>query len=646
MNQISRNPTFIAKLEQNSPDQLFKILLKELTLTTKEAQEISETYNFASKTHKNQTRDSGAPFITHPLITAILVSKYTNDLNLIKAALLHDTIEDSPNKKTSNLVLKKFGSETHKLIENLSKVESSSSKEEKNLETIKKTVTSNQAEATILIKLADRLHNTITLNSKSDPEKRIKKAEETINIYVPLARSFGFFEIAGIMEQVCISILKPELFAQAKEIKKNLETETQSIFETIKAKITKNLPEVKIRKQEYEYSNLIQKIESGNPIKTTDLFFIQIITTSKTLCYEVLNHIGHLFPINENKISDFISTPKDNNYQAIHFSGIVQNSYLVRFHICSEQMHIKNQIGNFKLNPKHQKTIEQFRQISNKSPADFVNLLKNDLLSEKITIHFKDGSIQIPKNSTTLDAAFIAFGEKALYLTSIDINQKKSHSKQQLKNNDLIEIRTKELKTASINWLRNLNTETAKNFLQNFLKEQSIKQKIQIGSQILQLELDRYGKGELSIFFKTNKASFPSHTLEEICILIAEGRLKANELIDKNNTKKSFFKRLIGSNTTQVFNVEEIRYRSGLEIALVYNPISLETFNPDILVMPGGWHFIQHEILKELGLYSPIRQHINKGESALFSCAGAILARDKKYRQNEGCAPGTAQSWT
>ena len=307
---------------------------------------LSKAYNFALEAHKNQKRDEGIPYISHPVAVANILTELKLDSATITTGLLHDTVEDT--KATYDSVKKEFGKEVADLVEGVTKI---SALEEKAVETSKaenfrKLILATSKDIRVLlVKLADRLHNMRTLHYVKEENKKIRKAKETMEIYAPLADRMGMNRIRDELEDLSFTILNPEprnLIVERLSInKKNRERNFNEISKKFEDVLANNGIEAKIIGREKTPFSIWRKMQSKRVSleQLTDVIGFRIIVNDVKLCYETLGVFHSTWSVIPGRFKDYISTPKINNYKSIHTAIIGPKKERVEIQIRTQKMH-------------------------------------------------------------------------------------------------------------------------------------------------------------------------------------------------------------------------------------------------------------------------------------------------------------------
>ena len=484
---------------------------------------IRKAYLFAKKSHKNQKRDSGSPYIIHPLEVAILAYQNKLDSDSIVCALLHDVLEDC--EVSESEIESKFGSQNLEIISGLTKIKKIGN-ENVNLDIklFRKVLLASVKDVRILIiKLCDRVHNLRTINFVKDIEKRKNKCEITLNFMVPIAQKIGLFSLKNELENLCFKNLNPVIYESIikrigddyEKRKKKLNYVLKEVNQTFK-KTNYNL--IKINGRIKNIYSIYKKMnQNGKSIgEINDLYAIRIIVKNLEDCYLILAHISKFFKIRRN-VKDYITNPKKNEYQSIHiviYSNIINE--LVEIQIRTEKMHLVAEFGlavhwrykKIEGDPFFEKKLNWIREIVDwekyhKTDEEFNKLLNVDFFDKEIiTFTPKSRIITLPEHAIVLDFAYFLHTDIANHTLSCEINGEKSPITSILKNGDIIKINTSKKKNVNQNWLKLVKSTKAKIGIRralslsksniNIRKDDFIFDKITIFKNIL--GLDKYKK--------------------------------------------------------------------------------------------------------------------------------------------------------
>ncbi len=441
-------------------------LINTVTSYDKNAEEkIRKAYSYADYCHKGQKRQSGEPYITHPLNVAYILSEMHADKETICAALLHDTLEDT--ETTYEEIEKKFGSEVAKLVQGVTKISKMnfSTKKEQNLANTRKIITSiTQDVRIIIIKLADRLHNMRTIEYKT-VEKQKENAKETLDVFVPLANLIGVRRIKNELEDISFKCIDESSYKKIDGYIQEIYEESKPCIKEMLYKINailtaENIPtNIKVRTK--NIYGVYKKMKEGYKLNNIhDLISLKIIVDEINQCYLLLFPIHGIYkPVNE-LFKDYIARPKINYYQSLHTTVFAPDGRLVQIKLRTQEM---EEIGSFGLarywqlkgnNARitMQETLKNKYQFylpleeidkSFKSNEDFVNQVTKELLSEKVYVFTTNGKVmELPRGATIIDFAYYVKQELGDTMIGATVNDEIVPLNYILKTGDRIKIQT------------------------------------------------------------------------------------------------------------------------------------------------------------------------------------------------------------
>ncbi len=455
---------------------------------------IKKAYAYADDLHKGQYRQSGEPYITHPLNVAMILADMHADRDTICAGLLHDTIEDTDTTKED--IAEVFGKNVANLVDGVTKLAKMnfSSKEEQNLANTRKIITGITSDVRIIIiKLADRLHNMRTLEYKNTFKQK-ENALETMEIFVPLAYYIGAYRIKSELEDLSLRYLKPDMYRKIGEKKLKLEIDSKECLEEMLTKIKRllddrNIPsEIKIRTK--NIYGIYKQLTKGNKLSDIhDLLALKIMVDEVENCYRTLYLVHSLYnPIND-KFKDYICNPKTNMYSSLHTTVFASDGRLVQTQIRTFDM---DKIASFGLtsywdiNRGEARNVMQ-ADLKNKyqffqslaeintmfgDNQEFVSQVKNELFSDNIYVYTTKGDIiELPKGSTPIDFAYKIHTDIGNTMVVAIVNDEYVPINYELKNKDRIRIITDELSFGPrADWLEIAKTTNAKKKIKEFNK--------------------------------------------------------------------------------------------------------------------------------------------------------------------------------
>ena len=468
---------------------------------------INSALNFSINAHLNQTRKSGEPYINHPIEVAKILSGIKLDTFSIVAGLLHDTIEDT--NIELNEIESKFGKEVGNLVDGLTKINHFSLKvnNQKLGENYKKLLLASTKDLrVILIKLADRLHNMRTLEYLDDNYKKIRIALETIEVYTPLAQRLGMREWQEQLEDLAFKYIDPEAKKSILERLDYLNSKDKNLVEVI----TSDLKKIFLNENaECEiYGRIKTPYSIWNKIKRKDISFEQlsdimafrVITNSTRDCYKLMGLIHRKFPYIHGRFKDFISSPKNNGYRALHTSVIGPKNKKIEIQFRSNVM---NEIAEYGVaahwkykNPKivnkedsrEYKWMHDLLDLMNQSfnQDDLISNAKIKLFENDIYVFSPKGDvIELPLKSTPIDFAYAIHTEVGDKCIAAKINGSLQPLKSILKNGDQVEIITSKESQPSPLWERFVKTSKVKSQIRKFMRSKKRDEYIIFGKDIL-----------------------------------------------------------------------------------------------------------------------------------------------------------------
>ena len=541
---------------------------------------VKKAYDFALDVHKNQKRLSGDPYISHPIAVASILCDLKVDTATITTALLHDTIEDT--EATYNEVSKQFGKEIADLVEGVTKISrlEDQSKEYSIAENFRKLILATSKDIRVLlVKLADRLHNMRTINNISDPEKRLRIAKETMEIYTPLAERMGMHNFRDELEDLAFNVLNPDA---RKLINDRLQLNKDSLaltFADISKKILKLLEENNISakvtgRQKTPFSIWRKTQNKRVPLEQiTDIVGFRVILDNVDLCYRALGVFHTEWSMVPGRFKDYISVPKSNNYKSLHTAVIGPKRQKIEIQIRTSEMHEFAERGvaahwTYKSNEKiSQNTIKDYNWLkdlvemleSGENPEHFFEYTRLQLFQDQVFCFTPKGTlIRLPVNATPIDFAYAVHTEIGDKCIGCKINGKDSPLQSSLHNGDEVQIITSSKPSPSMHWSSIAKTGKARAAVRRYWSLRKA-----------QKPAEKAYDSSLWVLL-----SHKAGTLGEVCTMI--GRHKCNitnvELVDKKNDYISFifdleiknlkdFTNLISEIKNQNINFKIIRNR-------------------------------------------------------------------------------------
>ena len=471
---------------------------------------IERAYRYADGKHKDQLRKSGEPYIIHPLAVAEIVAEIGLDSDAIAAALLHDCLEDTD--ASFEEISRLFGETIAELVEGVTKLTrvQYSTMEEQQMENLRKMFMAMSKDIrVILIKIADRLHNTRTLQYQT-PAKQISKSMETMEIYAPLAHRLGMQKIKWELEDVSLQYLDPDGYQQIIDYLEKNEKSATSFMNAIQSKITERLASVGIHgsiygRVKHTYS-IYRKMRAQNKTidELYDLYAFRVIVDNIADCYNVLGHIHDLFSPIPGRFKDYISTPKPNMYQSLHTTVIGSQGIPFEVQIRTWEMHQTAEYGvaahwKYKQHTGDgsEKEFEWVRRLlenqQDVDADDYIHSLKVDMFDDEVFVFTPKGKvISLPSGSTAIDFAYAIHSAVGNSMIGAKVNNRIASYDEPLHNGDIVEILTsKSAKGPSRDWLNICRSNQARIKIKQWFKKEKRDENIIRGKASFESELRR-----------------------------------------------------------------------------------------------------------------------------------------------------------
>ena len=471
---------------------------------------IRKAYEFSDMAHRGQKRASGEPYVEHCLEVAFILAEQHMDSTTIAAGLVHDVVEDTdiPLEK----LREEFDDEIADLVDGVTKLGAVhyASREEQQVEYFRKMLLSMAKDIrVILIKLADRLHNMRTLEHLP-PEKQKVIAEETRDIYCPLAHRFGINKVKIELEDLSLKYLKSDVYRdlaqKIKEKREEREEYIEKVVAPIKAAMTKDSIKADVYGRAKHLDSIHRKIQVRKvPFdEIYDLFAIRIIVNNERDCYHALGIIHSMWKPVSNRFHDYIANPKPNGYRSLHTTVFGPDNKMVEIQIRTHQMHHVAENGiaaHWLYKEGKQQMSKSDRQMvwlrdvlewqkDMTNPADFMEYLKIDLYSEDIFVFTPNQRlIHLPKGATPLDFAFQIHSEVGIHCAGAKIGGRLQPLSTELNSGDVVEIITNPNRVPSQDWLKLVKTSSARARIRRWLKQAGFEQSVVLGKQLVERKL-------------------------------------------------------------------------------------------------------------------------------------------------------------
>jgi guanosine-3',5'-bis(diphosphate) 3'-pyrophosphohydrolase len=524
---------------------------------------LRRAYIFSAKVHQGQTRLSGETYLNHPIEVAAILSNLNLDAATVAAGLLHDTIEDTT--ATSEELKEMFGEEVAKLVEGLTKLSRMElqSREQREAENFRKMIVAMARDIrVVLIKLADRLHNMRTLGHLST-EKQKRIAQETLDIYAPLANRMGISRIKTELEDLSFMYLDPvayqDLVSKVDQRRIERESYINELMEIIKRQLAEHGYTGEVRGRPKKFFSIYQKmLKQGIAFEDIyDLIAIRIITDTKVNCYAILGLIHSLWTPVPGRFKDFIGVPKSNLYQSLHTTVIGPKGERVEFQIRTEKMHRLAEEGiaahwrykektTISQREEHQYAwLRQLLEWQKDVPdaKEFMETVKGDLFPDMVYVFTPRGDVkELPLGSTPVDFAFSVHTDVGNQCVGAKVNGRMVPLKHVLSNGDKIEVMTQTGHTPSRDWLKFVKTSRARTRIKSWLKIEERKRSIQIGRELLEKELRKHDLRPSKVFKSKDLPvvanALSQNTIEDLLASIGYGKVSAHLVANKLSPDK------------------------------------------------------------------------------------------------------------
>jgi GTP pyrophosphokinase len=496
-----RFETLLEKVRSYSPDADLELLRR--------------AYVFSAMEHKGQVRHSGEPYLIHPLEVADFLADMKLDVVAVSAGLLHDVVEDT--LTTPERISELFGTEVAHIVEGVTKIGAIpfSSSEERQAENFRKMLLAMVDDIrVILVKLADRLHNMRTLHHLPE-ERRIKIAQETLDIYAPIANRLGMSKVKNELEELAFKYLEPKAYEALRLRVEKRRRATEGLIEELKKTVSAKLAEAQVPVIEIDgrikrlfsiHQKLKrQKIELD---QVYDMVALRIVTQSVKDCYGALGIIHQTWSPVPGRIKDFIAMPRPNGYQSLHTSVISERGVPFEVQIRTADMHRTAEDGiaahwKYKEGRVGAGRDEQYfvwlRQLLEwqqevRDPQEFLQNLKIELYPEEVYIFTPRGEVKaLPRDATPVDFAYAIHTDVGHQCVGARVNGKMVPLRARLRNGDIVEIVTTPGHKPSRDWLNFVVTSRARNKIKHYIHSEEKERSLELGRKLFDKEAKRFG---------------------------------------------------------------------------------------------------------------------------------------------------------
>ncbi|HXT68509.1 MAG TPA: bifunctional (p)ppGpp synthetase/guanosine-3',5'-bis(diphosphate) 3'-pyrophosphohydrolase [Vicinamibacterales bacterium] len=495
----------------------FEDLLEKMRAANPDADTelLRRAYVFSAYEHKGQVRRSGEPYLVHPLEVADLLADMRLDAVAIAAGLLHDIVEDTPN--TIERVRELFGEQVAHVVEGVTKLSGLqfASSEERQAESFRKMLLAMVDDIrVILVKLADRLHNMRTLHHLPE-ERRVRIAQETRDIYAPIAHRLGMSKVKNELEELAFRYLEPAAYQALRQQVEIRRRATEGLLDELRKGLAAKLEEAQILVVSIEGRikrlwSIHQKLERQKVSldQVYDFLALRVITSSVKDCYAVLGIIHQMWQPVPGRFKDFIAMSRPNGYQSLHTSVVGERGMPFEVQIRTEEMHQIAEEGiashwKYKEGRVGAERDEQYfqwlRQLVEwqqevRDPQEFMQNLRIELYPEEVYIFTPKGEVKsLPRGATPVDFAYFIHTDVGHQCVGSKVNGRIVPLRTKLANGDIVEILTQAGHGPSRDWLNFAGTSRARNKIRHFIHAEEKARSIELGRRLIDKEARRFG---------------------------------------------------------------------------------------------------------------------------------------------------------
>ncbi|AUG52998.1 RelA/SpoT family protein [Thalassospira marina] len=514
---------------------------------------LNKAYVYATQKHGSQKRANGDPYFSHPIEVAGILTNYKLDCDTIITALLHDTIEDTD--ATPEEINKLFGPKILKLVDGVTKLtqielKSADSKQAENFR--KLLLAMSEDIRVLLVKLADRLHNMRTLHYISKPEKRVRIAAETLEIYAPLAERIGMHDIKEELQDLAFQHLNADarnsITARLEFLRKKDDNVVERIVKELEEVITEDGPAVEIYGREKRPYSIWQKMQRKNITfgELSDIMAFRVMVDTMPQCYEVLGYLHAAYKVVPGRFKDYISTPKPNGYRSIHTTVIGPENHRIEVQIRTHEMHEVNENGVaahwvYKQGGGREKEGTQYRWLRDlldimehaSEPEEFLEHTKLAMFQDQVFCFSPKGDvIALPAGGTPVDFAYMIHTHIGDTCVGAKVNGAMVPLRTQLNNGDQVEIVTSKAQTPNPTWERFVVTGKARARIRRFIRQQQEDQYRDLGKAIVQKAFRQAGYEYSEKGLDGVLKIFKQSSVDALVTAVGAGHITGREVIN------------------------------------------------------------------------------------------------------------------
>ncbi len=543
-----------------------------------ESGRVGAAFDFAAQAHGPQMRESGEPYISHGVAVCRILLELLDarlDTTLACSALLHDVVEDTAVRPED--VEKRFGREVAGLVEGVTKLSGLhfDSREAAQAENFRRMLLSMSRDLRVIfIRLADRLHNMRTLEYLR-PERAQRIAEETRDIYAPLAHRLGIASIKRELEDLSLEILAPEAYQQLATRIQARREEREAFLDEVKKRLVEALKaaglKAEVTGRPKHFYSIYLKMHAGKGLEGIyDLFGLRILTQTRNDCYRALGVVHDVFTPVAERFKDYIATPKSNMYQSLHTTVLTANGEMVEVQIRTWDMHRTAETGiaahyvykqggqvDRELDAKLGGFVAQTADWQDDaSDAEYMDFLRTALYQEEVFVYTPRRELKrLPKGATALDFAFLIHTELGQRTVGTRVNGELVPLRHPLKNGDTVEIITSPQAQPHEDWLQFLRTAGARGKVRHWLRQRRLVDSVALGREMTERELKRLrlktGDRELAEV----AVGLGCQDLDQMYARLAEGQLSLTQVVRKLVPEKESFAERFAKGPLEAFGI-------------------------------------------------------------------------------------------
>jgi len=540
-------------------DQIYRELearLRELR-PTEDFTALEKAYRFAAERHKDQKRISGEPYMVHPLLVTRQLADMHMEMTCLQTGLLHDVVEDTA--ATLDEIRKNFGEDVARCVDGVTKLSKLdlASREERQAESVRKMLLAMVSDIrVILVKLADRLHNMRTLGYLPR-EKQERIAQETIEIYAPIAHRLGMGKIRGELEDLAFQYLEPDASAELLKEFEATRAANEAFLNDIRHIVEVNLARegipARVEGRLKRAYSVFQKLKRQKISldQVYDLLAVRIVTHSVKNCYAALGVIRNEWHPIPGRIKDFIAIPRPNLYQSLHTSVMGPGGRHFEVQIRTEEMHRIAEEGiaaHWKYKEGRRGPGEDDRRVAwlrqlvewqreLRDPGEFMSTLKVDLYPEEVYTFTPRGKVIIlPRDATPIDFAYAIHSDVGNHCVGAKVNGRIVQLKYALRNGDVVEILTQPGHLPSKDWLALVKTSKARNKIRHVINTTARAKAIEIGQKYLEREARRLGVQLMRVpknQIEAVASEYGYGKIEDLHAALGYGKFSARQILQK-----------------------------------------------------------------------------------------------------------------